>query len=237
MEQALAANPFLEENPDGPRPRQRDSPVRGSGPATGRPGQAPPSSASRTTGAACPTRSRRCRSTCASSCACRAWRPRPRARRDGDRQPRRRRLLQGELRGALRPAAQGARRPARRVRGGARWCRASTRRGSRPARSRNACACSSRTSPPDTPGRAVALTAHQPAEPLANREWARLQHAASCNEREPAHRARAHPLARPRPGQRFGATEARYVIPDVIVRKQRERWVAIINPARCRACA
>ena len=35
----------------------------------------------------------------------------------------------------------------------------------------------------------------------------------------------------PRPGQRFGATEARYVIPDVIVRKQRDRWVAIINPA------
>jgi RNA polymerase sigma-54 factor len=83
----------------------------------------------------------------------------------------------------------------------------------------------------DTPGRGVALTLTNHLSLLANREWARLQHAAGCNERE-LHIARA--LIRsldPRPGQRFGATEARYVIPDVIVRKQRDRWVAIINPA------
>jgi RNA polymerase sigma-54 factor len=83
----------------------------------------------------------------------------------------------------------------------------------------------------DTPGRAVALTLTNHLSLLANREWARLQHTAGCNERE-LHIARA--LIRsldPRPGQRFGATEARYVIPDVIVRKQRDRWVAIINPA------
>jgi RNA polymerase sigma-54 factor len=83
----------------------------------------------------------------------------------------------------------------------------------------------------DTPGRAVALTLTNHLSLLANREWARLQHTAACNERE-LHIARA--LIRsldPRPGQRFGATEARYVIPDVIVRKQRDRWVAIINPA------
>jgi RNA polymerase sigma-54 factor len=84
---------------------------------------------------------------------------------------------------------------------------------------------------PDTPGRAVALTLTSQLSLLANREWARLQHAASCSERE-LHVARA--LIRsldPRPGQRFGASEARYVIPDVIVRKQRDRWAAIINPA------
>jgi RNA polymerase sigma-54 factor len=66
---------------------------------------------------------------------------------------------------------------------------------------------------------------------LANREWARLQHAAGCSERE-LHTARA--LIRsldPKPGARFGANEARYVIPDVIVRKSRDRWVAMINPA------
>jgi RNA polymerase sigma-54 factor len=85
--------------------------------------------------------------------------------------------------------------------------------------------------PPETPGRAVALILTNHLSLLANREWARLQHAASCNERE-LHVARA--LIRsldPRPGQRFGASEARYVIPDVIVRKNRDRWVALINPA------
>jgi RNA polymerase sigma-54 factor len=66
---------------------------------------------------------------------------------------------------------------------------------------------------------------------LANREWARLQHAVGCDEAA-LHRARA--LIRsldPRPGHRFGAQEARYVVPDVIVKKLRDRWVALINPA------
>jgi len=66
---------------------------------------------------------------------------------------------------------------------------------------------------------------------LGNREWARLQHAVGCDEHE-LHTARA--LIRtldPKPGHRFGATEARYVVPDVLVRKVRERWTASINPA------
>jgi RNA polymerase sigma-54 factor len=66
---------------------------------------------------------------------------------------------------------------------------------------------------------------------LANREWARLQHAAGCDEKT-LHAARS--LIRsldPRPGHRFGPQEARYVVPDVIVKKSRDRWVAIINPA------
>jgi RNA polymerase sigma-54 factor len=66
---------------------------------------------------------------------------------------------------------------------------------------------------------------------LANREWARLQHAVGCDEAT-LHTARS--LIRsldPKPGQRFGAQEARYVIPDVLVRKVRDRWVATINPA------
>ncbi len=85
--------------------------------------------------------------------------------------------------------------------------------------------------PADTPARqiAIALTSHLSL--LGNREWARLQHAAGCSERE-LHAARA--LIRsldPRPGHRFGANEARYVIPDVLVRRSRERWMALINPA------
>ena len=85
--------------------------------------------------------------------------------------------------------------------------------------------------PADTSGREVALRLTGHLSLLANREWARLQHAAACTE-QALHAARA--LIRsldPRPGQRFGANEARYVIPDVLVRKSRERWVALINPA------
>jgi RNA polymerase sigma-54 factor len=66
---------------------------------------------------------------------------------------------------------------------------------------------------------------------LANREWARLQHAVGCDDKT-LHAARA--LIRsldPRPGHRFGPQEARYVVPDVIVKKLRDRWVALINPA------
>jgi RNA polymerase sigma-54 factor len=85
--------------------------------------------------------------------------------------------------------------------------------------------------PEDTPCREVALALTNHLTLLANREWARLQHAIGCSEKD-LHTARN--LIRsldPKPGARFGATEARYVIPDVIVRKQRDRWVAVINPA------
>jgi RNA polymerase sigma-54 factor len=85
----------------------------------------------------------------------------------------------------------------------------------------------------DTPGRACALdiVGGRHLQLLGNREWARLQHAVACDERT-LHTARA--LIRtldPKPGHRFGAPEARYVVPDVVVRKVRERWVASINPA------
>jgi RNA polymerase sigma-54 factor len=66
---------------------------------------------------------------------------------------------------------------------------------------------------------------------LGNREWARLQHAVGCDEAQ-LHRARnLIKSLDPRPGHRFGASEARYVIPDVIVRKARDKWSAAINPA------
>jgi RNA polymerase sigma-54 factor len=85
----------------------------------------------------------------------------------------------------------------------------------------------------DTAGRACALdiVRGRHLQLLGNREWARLQHAVACDEHT-LHTARA--LIRtldPKPGHRFGSTEARYVVPDVVVRKVRERWVASINPA------
>jgi len=83
------------------------------------------------------------------------------------------------------------------------------------------------------PGRACALAMvrGKHLQLLGNREWARLQHAIGCDEAA-LHTARG--LIRtldPKPGHRFGAPEARYVVPDVLVRKLRERWTATINPA------
>lgn len=87
--------------------------------------------------------------------------------------------------------------------------------------------------PEATPGRACALqmVRGRHLQLLGNREWARLQHAIGCDEAA-LHGARG--LIRtldPKPGHRFGTPEARYVVPDVLVRKTRDRWVATVNPA------
>jgi len=85
---------------------------------------------------------------------------------------------------------------------------------------------------PPSPEREIALTIvlhHLGA--LARREFARLQQAVGCNE--PALRS-AHAKIRrlnPRPGAAFSKADARYVVPDVIVRRHRQQWVATINPA------
>ena len=86
--------------------------------------------------------------------------------------------------------------------------------------------------PEDSAGREVAMKLVQGNLPLlANREWARLQHACGCDEAA-LHTARALiKTLDPKPGHQFGPPDARYVVPDIIVRKQRDRWVAIINPA------
>jgi RNA polymerase sigma-54 factor len=100
------------------------------------------------------------------------------------------------------------------------------------ARSLEECLCLQLEAlPQDTPARAVAIAVCRHLPLLGNREWARLQHAIGCDEAA-LHKARN--LIRtldPKPGHRFGAPEARYVVPDVMVRKVRDKWSAAINPA------
>lgn len=66
-------------------------------------------------------------------------------------------------------------------------------------------------------------------ELLANRDFVRIKKALGCDEdtlRE------AHALVRtlnPRPGAQFAALDTRYVVPDVVVKKLRGRWVASLN--------
>ncbi|MBX3704889.1 MAG: RNA polymerase factor sigma-54 [Steroidobacteraceae bacterium] len=69
---------------------------------------------------------------------------------------------------------------------------------------------------------------HLPA--LAAHDFARLRRALHCDDEALRD---AHALIRrlePRPGAAFGGGEAGYVVPDVIVRRGRNGWVATLNP-------
>ncbi|NMG75401.1 RNA polymerase factor sigma-54 [Aromatoleum diolicum] len=86
--------------------------------------------------------------------------------------------------------------------------------------------------PQDHPGRAVALQlVGEHFELLARREFTHLQQLTGCNEAA-LHTARA--LIRcldPKPGLLLGPDDTRYVVPDVLVSHVRGRWVAALNPA------
>ena len=74
------------------------------------------------------------------------------------------------------------------------------------------------------------LIAERHLEVLAARDFARLKRLTGCND-EALRNAHAMIVGLdPRPGARFAALEARYVIPDVIVKKLRGKWTAYINP-------
>ena len=84
---------------------------------------------------------------------------------------------------------------------------------------------------PADPVRDLALTVvRQHLELLAARDFARIKKLTGCND--DGLRA-AHTLIRglnPRPGAQYAPLDARYIIPDVIVRKVRNQWQASINP-------
>jgi len=65
---------------------------------------------------------------------------------------------------------------------------------------------------------------------LAARDFLKLRRALGCNDDE---LRAAHQLIRtlqPHPGVAFGDTRADYVVPDVFVRKVKNRWTAVLNP-------
>jgi RNA polymerase sigma-54 factor len=84
---------------------------------------------------------------------------------------------------------------------------------------------------PTTPTRDLALIIVRQHLPLlASRDFAKLKKLAGCDDE--ALRA-AHTLIRslnPRPGAEYTPLDARYIIPDVIVRKVRNQWQATVNP-------
>ena len=83
---------------------------------------------------------------------------------------------------------------------------------------------------PPSPVRNLALAiVSQHLESLAARDFARIRKALGCDD--DALRA-AHALIRslnPRPGAQYAALDTRYVVPDVVVRKIRGRWIVTLN--------
>jgi RNA polymerase sigma-54 factor len=81
------------------------------------------------------------------------------------------------------------------------------------------------------PARPLALEiAEKHLELLATRDYTRLKAATGASEEELREAQRLIRALNPRPGAAFARVEARYVVPDVIVRKLRNVWRASLNP-------
>ncbi|MBX9848691.1 MAG: RNA polymerase factor sigma-54 [Rhodocyclaceae bacterium] len=82
----------------------------------------------------------------------------------------------------------------------------------------------------ETPVRDLALAiVRNHLELLANRDFVRIRKALGCDDDTLRD---AHALVRslnPRPGAQYAALDTRYVVPDVVVKKVRGRWVASLN--------
>ncbi len=66
---------------------------------------------------------------------------------------------------------------------------------------------------------------------LAERDYARLRAATGADDASLREAQRLIRALNPRPGAAFARVEARYVIPDVVVRKTRGQWSATLNAA------
>ena len=83
----------------------------------------------------------------------------------------------------------------------------------------------------DNPAQKLALQiAEKHLELLASRDYTRLKSATGCGEEALRAAQRLILGLNPRPGAAFAKIEARYVVPDVIVKKLRNVWRASLNP-------
>jgi RNA polymerase sigma-54 factor len=89
-----------------------------------------------------------------------------------------------------------------------------------------------RTVPEDTPHRAAAIrVAESHLDLLAARDVTRLKRALQCDEAVVRGVRDLIRSVNPRPGAAFARAEANYVVPDVVVRKIRNQWIASLNEA------
>jgi RNA polymerase sigma-54 factor len=84
---------------------------------------------------------------------------------------------------------------------------------------------------PQTPEQRLSLEiVEKHLELLAARDYTRLKHATGADDEALRAAQRLIQALNPRPGAAFAKLEARYVIPDVIVKKVRNVWRASLNP-------
>ena len=84
---------------------------------------------------------------------------------------------------------------------------------------------------PDEPARGLALQiVEKHLELLASRDYTRLKSVTGADEDALRAAQRLIQALNPRPGSAFAQVEARYVVPDVIVKKVRNVWRASLNP-------
>src|SRR5262245_38399046 len=99
------------------------------------------------------------------------------------------------------------------------------------ARSPGECLCLQLKTLQDDAVRGLALDiAKKHLDLLASRDYTRLKSATGANEDALRAAQRLIQTLNPRPGASFAKVEARYVIPDVIVKKSRNVWRASLNP-------
>ncbi|HEY7890553.1 MAG TPA: RNA polymerase factor sigma-54 [Steroidobacteraceae bacterium] len=84
----------------------------------------------------------------------------------------------------------------------------------------------------DTPGRHIALDLVQNRlSMMAARDNTRLRDALGCSEEELRLAMELIRSLDPRPGSKVGTFEPRAIVPDVIVRKEKKRWLVTVNSA------
>ena len=85
--------------------------------------------------------------------------------------------------------------------------------------------------PPDTPwlGQAKLVISHY-LNLLANRDYAQLLRRSRLKEHELKEVINLIQSLNPRPGEAIASTEPEYIVPDVIVRKEKDRWCVELNP-------
>ncbi|HEY3076074.1 MAG TPA: RNA polymerase factor sigma-54 [Burkholderiales bacterium] len=99
------------------------------------------------------------------------------------------------------------------------------------ARSPRECLCLQLRNLPDEPVRALAIeVVEKHLELLAARDYSRLKTLTGADDDALRAAQRLIRALNPRPGAAFAKVEARYVIPDVTVRKVRNVWRASLNP-------
>jgi RNA polymerase sigma-54 factor len=85
--------------------------------------------------------------------------------------------------------------------------------------------------PVDTPFRAEALTTvRNHLDLLAARDYAKLKKLLKCGDDVLRGTQQLITRLNPRPGANFSGEEARYIVPDVVVRKLKGMWRASLNP-------